>query len=92
MRLTTTKHRCAVVVSGKRGPQVIPRGVAAKITRALLKGASRVNTNPMAAAKFSFYDKYIAASLKFNSQAISKLKFMPGVSAMPQERLHGNCR
>jgi NitT/TauT family transport system substrate-binding protein len=73
------EYCCAVVVSGKLArdrPEV-----AAKITRSLLKGALWVNTNPMAAAKLSVDKKYIAASLAVNSQAIAKLRFMPGVAS-----------
>jgi len=73
------EYCCAVVVSGKLARE--RPEVAAKLTRSLLKGALWVNTNPMAAAKISVEKKYIAASLAVNSQAISKLRFMPGVSA-----------
>ena len=53
---------------------------AAKVTRALLKGALWVDVNPTAAAQLSVEKKYIAASTEVNSHAISKLKYAPGVS------------
>lgn len=74
-----SEYCCAVVVSGKLARQ--NPATAAKITRALLKGALWVNTNPMAAAKVSVEKKYIAASMEVNAQAISKLRFMPGVTS-----------
>ncbi|MGP0065119.1 MAG: ABC transporter substrate-binding protein [Isosphaeraceae bacterium] len=69
---------CATVVSGpfaKRDP-----ASAAKVTRALLKGARWVEENPSAAAQLSVEKTYIAASTEINAHAISHLKFMPGVS------------
>jgi NitT/TauT family transport system substrate-binding protein len=72
------EYCCAVVVSGKLA-KANP-AVAAKVTRALLKGARWVEANPSAAAKLSVEKKYIAASVEVNAQAISKLKYMPGIS------------
>ncbi len=72
------EYCCAVVVSGslaRKSP-----ATAAKITRSLLKGAAWVDANPTAAAKLSVEKKYIAASVEVNAQALSKLKFAPGVS------------
>jgi NitT/TauT family transport system substrate-binding protein len=72
------EYCCAVVVSGalaKRDP-----ASAAKVTRALLKGARWTEENPTAAAKLSVEKKYIAASVEVNAQAISKLKYMPGIA------------
>jgi NitT/TauT family transport system substrate-binding protein len=69
---------CVAVVSGqlaRENPEA-----AAKLTRALLKGAKWVGENPIAAAKMGVEKKYIAASVEINSQAISKLKYIPGVS------------
>jgi NitT/TauT family transport system substrate-binding protein len=69
---------CVAVVSGKiarESPET-----AAKLTRALLKGAKWVGENPTAAAKLGVEKKYIAASPEINAQAISKLKYLPGVS------------
>jgi NitT/TauT family transport system substrate-binding protein len=72
------EYCCAVVVSGafaERDPSSV-----AKVTRALLKGALWVEENPTAAARLSVENKYIAASAEINAQAISKLKYAPGVS------------
>jgi NitT/TauT family transport system substrate-binding protein len=72
------EYCCATVVSGKlarRDP-----AAAAKITRALLKGARWVEQNPTAAARLSVEKKYIAATVEINARAISRLKYMPGVS------------
>jgi NitT/TauT family transport system substrate-binding protein len=68
---------CVAVVSGKlarENPEA-----AAKLTRALLKGAKWVGQNPTAAARLGIEKKYIAASVEINAQAISKLKYVPGV-------------
>jgi NitT/TauT family transport system substrate-binding protein len=72
------EYCCATVVSGKlaaRDPKT-----AAKVTRALLKGARWVGENPSAAASLSVEKKYIASSAEINAQAIGKLKYMPAVS------------
>jgi NitT/TauT family transport system substrate-binding protein len=72
------EYCCATVVSGafaKRDPKS-----AAKVTRALLKGALWVDENPSAAARMSVDKKYIAASPEINAHAISHLNYMPGVS------------
>jgi sulfonate transport system substrate-binding protein len=72
------EYCCATVVSGpfaRRDP-----ASAAKVTRALLKGARWVEENPGAAARLSVEKKYIAASAEINAHAISHLKYMPGVS------------
>lgn len=72
------EYCCAAVVSGKlaaRSPQT-----AAKVTRALLKGARWVEENPTAAANLSVSGGYIASSADLNAQAIAKLRYMPGVS------------
>jgi NitT/TauT family transport system substrate-binding protein len=70
---------CVAVVSGKLARE--DPAAAAKVTRALLKGAKWVGQNPMAAAKMGVEKKYIAASVAINAQAISKLKYVPGVAA-----------
>jgi NitT/TauT family transport system substrate-binding protein len=72
------EYCCATVVGGpfaRRDP-----ASAAKVTRALLKGARWVEENPSAAARLSVEKKYIAASAEINAHAISHLKYMPGVS------------
>ena len=71
------EYCCAVVVNGgfaKRDP-----AAAAKLTRALLKGARWVAANPTAAAKLAVDKKYTAASTEINAAALAKLKYIPAV-------------
>ena len=72
------EYCCAAVVSGKLAAE--NPAAAAKVTRALLKGARWVNDNPTAAAKLSVEKGYLASSVEVNTQALSKLKYIPGVS------------
>jgi NitT/TauT family transport system substrate-binding protein len=72
------EYCCATVVSGRFAAR--DRASAAKVTRALLRGAKWVGENPTAAARLSVEKKYIAASVEINAQAISKLKYVPGVT------------
>jgi NitT/TauT family transport system substrate-binding protein len=72
------EYCCAVVVNGqfaRDNPQA-----AAKVTRALLKGAKWVSVNPVAAAKLAVEKKYVNATAEINAQAIRALKYEPGVS------------
>jgi NitT/TauT family transport system substrate-binding protein len=72
------EYCCAAVVSGKLAKE--NPAAAAKVTRALLKGAKWVGENPTSAAKLGVEKKYIAASAEINAQAIAKLKYVPGVA------------
>jgi NitT/TauT family transport system substrate-binding protein len=72
------EYCCVVTLNGKFAREN-PKG-AAKVTRALLKGAKWVSANPTAAAKLAVENKYVAASAEINAQAISILKYEPGVS------------
>jgi len=72
------EYCCATVLSGKFAAGN-PAG-AAKVTRALLKGALWVETNPTAAAELAVEKKYVASSAELNAQAIGKLKYMPAVA------------
>jgi NitT/TauT family transport system substrate-binding protein len=79
---TDEKYRdeycCAVIVNGKflaRDPKA-----AAAATRALLKGAKWVDTNPRAAAKMSVEKKYLASNPELNAVALSHLRYLPSVS------------
>ena len=58
---------------------------AAKITRALLKGAKWVDVNPTAAAELAVDGKYVAATKEINAQAIGMLKYRPGVAKARQD-------
>ena len=53
---------------------------AAAATRALLKGAKWVQTNPTAAAKMSVEKKYLASNPDLNAIALGKLNYMPSIS------------
>jgi NitT/TauT family transport system substrate-binding protein len=72
------EYCCAAVVSGKLARE--DPATAAKVTRALLKGAKWVNENPRAAALLSVDRNYIASTPEINAQALSKLNYIPGVT------------
>ena len=72
------EYCCAVMVNGKflaKNPKA-----AAAATRALLKGAKWVETNPAAAARLSVEKKYLASNPELNTLAISHLRYIPSVS------------
>lgn len=71
------EYCCVVVVNGAFGRD--NPSAAAKVTRALLKGAKWVSVNPTAAAQIAVEKKYVAASMEINAQAIGVLRFEPGV-------------
>jgi NitT/TauT family transport system substrate-binding protein len=73
------EYCCEVIVSGKfltANPKA-----AAAATRALLKAAKWVQTNPAAAARLSVEKHYLASNPELNTVAISHLNYMPGVDA-----------
>jgi NitT/TauT family transport system substrate-binding protein len=72
------EYCCAVLVNGKflaKNPKA-----AAAATRALLKAAKWVETNPAAAAKLSVEKKYLASTVDLNTISISHLRYIPSVS------------
>jgi NitT/TauT family transport system substrate-binding protein len=72
------EYCCAVIVNGKflaKNPKA-----AAGATRALLKAAKWVETNPAAAARLSVEKKYLASNPELNTVAISHLRYVPSVS------------
>ena len=72
------EYCCAVILNGKfvaNNP-----ATAAAATRALLKGAKWVSTNPRAAARLSVEKKYLASNPELNTKAIGNLNYMPSVS------------
>jgi NitT/TauT family transport system substrate-binding protein len=71
------EYCCATVVSGKLAKE--NPALAAKVTRAMLKGAKWVEENPKAAAQIAVEKKFISASAEINTQALAKLKYVPGV-------------
>jgi NitT/TauT family transport system substrate-binding protein len=72
------EYCCAVIVNG-RFLKANPKTTAAA-TRALLKAAKWVETNPLAAAKLSVERKYLASTVEQNAVAISHLRYVPSVS------------
>jgi NitT/TauT family transport system substrate-binding protein len=72
------EYCCAAVVSGKLARE--NPATAAKVTRALLKGANWVNENPKAAATLSVEKNYIASTAEINTQALLKLNYLPGIA------------
>ena len=71
------EYCCAVIVNGKylaNNPKA-----AAAATRALLKGAKWVETNPRAAARMSVEKKYLASNPELNTTAIGNLRYIPSV-------------
>jgi NitT/TauT family transport system substrate-binding protein len=72
------EYCCAVIVNGKflaRNPKT-----SAAATRALLKAAKWVETNPRAAAELSVKGKYLASTVDQNTVSISHLRYVPSVS------------
>jgi NitT/TauT family transport system substrate-binding protein len=72
------EYCCAVLVNGKffaKNPNA-----SAAATRALLKAAKWVDTNPLAAARLSVEKKYIASTVDINAHAIGNLDYVPGVA------------
>jgi len=72
------EYCCAVIVNGKF-LKANPKAAAAA-TRALLKAAKWVETNPAAAARLSVEKKYLASNPELNTVAISHLRYVPSVS------------
>lgn len=69
---------CAVVVNGEFARKY--PAAAAKVTKAILKGAKWVQENPKAAAELGVEKKYITAAPEINAQALMQLRYIPGVS------------
>lgn len=72
------EYCCAVITSGKYLTKN-PKNAAAA-TRALLKAAKWVETNPRAAAELSVKGKYLASTVDANTVSISHLRYIPSVS------------
>jgi NitT/TauT family transport system substrate-binding protein len=72
------EYCCATVVSGELARK--NSAAAAKVTRAMLKAAKWVEANPKAAAEAAVEKKYISASAEVNTQALAKLRYVPGVA------------
>ncbi|HUS36448.1 MAG TPA: ABC transporter substrate-binding protein [Verrucomicrobiae bacterium] len=72
------EYCCAVIVNGKY-LKANPKATAAA-TRALLKAAKWVETNPAAAARLSVEKKYLASSVEQNAVAITHIRYIPSVT------------
>jgi len=72
------EYCCVSVVSGKLARE--NPTTAAKATRALIKAAKWVEQNPTAAAHLAVEKKYTAASAELNTQALVKLRYVPGIA------------
>ncbi len=72
------EYCCAVVVNGEFSRKY--PAAAAKVTKAILKGAKWVQENPKAAAELGVEKKYITAKVDINTQALMQLKYLPGVA------------
>jgi NitT/TauT family transport system substrate-binding protein len=72
------EYCCAVIVNGEFARKY--PSAAAKVTKAILKGAKWVQENPKAAAEMGVEKQYITAKAEINTQALMQLKYMPGVS------------
>ncbi len=72
------EYCCAVILNGKYLANNPKQAAAA--TRALLKGAKWVQTNPRAAARLSVEKKYLASNPELNTTALGNLSYIPSVS------------
>jgi NitT/TauT family transport system substrate-binding protein len=72
------EYCCAMVVNGEFARKYPT--AAAKVTKAILKGAKWVNENPKAAAELGVEKKYISAKVEINTQALMQLRYVPGVA------------
>ena len=71
------EYCCAVIANGK-WLKADP-ALAAAGTRAILKGAKWVQTNPKAAATMAVEKKYLASNPELNTSALGKLNYIPSV-------------
>jgi NitT/TauT family transport system substrate-binding protein len=72
-----SEYCCDVIVNGKFS-DANPEATAA-LTKAIMKGAKWVETNPRAAAIMSVEKKYIASNPELNADAISRLRYVPSI-------------
>ncbi|MDR2862986.1 MAG: ABC transporter substrate-binding protein [Puniceicoccales bacterium] len=71
------EYCCVVVIGGKLIRQD-PK-TAAGITRAILKAALWIKTNPQAAAEVAVGGKHVGGSVEVNSRVLHKLDYVPSV-------------
>src|SRR5438876_8528866 len=79
------EYCCEVIANGKWVDA--NRDTAARATRALLKGAKWVQTNPRAAAVLAVEKKYLASTAELNTAALARLRYIPSVH-MAEEAVH----
>src|SRR5215831_19115535 len=83
------EYCCEVIANGKwvdANPDI-----AARATRALLKGAKWVETNPKAAAVMAVEKKYLASNPELNTTALAGLRYVPSVR-LADESVHSAAR
>jgi NitT/TauT family transport system substrate-binding protein len=73
-----SEYCCGVIVNGKFA-EANPAATAA-VTKAIMKGAKWVETNPRAAAILSVEKKYIASNPELNAEAIGRLRYVPSIA------------
>lgn len=72
------EYCCAVLMNGKYVANNAAASAAA--TKAVLKGAKWVETNPRATARMSILKGYIASSPELNTQVLGQLRYVPSIS------------
>ena len=72
-----SEYCCEVIANGKWVDANLD--TAARATRALLKGAKWVETNPRAAALMAVEKKYLASTPELNTAALARLRYIPSV-------------
>ncbi|HEX4652902.1 MAG TPA: ABC transporter substrate-binding protein, partial [Candidatus Udaeobacter sp.] len=83
------EYCCEVIANGKwvdANPDI-----AARATRALLKGAKWVETNPKAAAIMAVEKKYLASTPELNTVALARLRYIPSVH-LAEDSVHTAAR
>src|SRR5437773_1785560 len=79
------EYCCEVIANGKWVDANLD--TAARATRALLKGAKWVETNPRAAALMAVERKYLASTPELNTAALARLRYVPSVR-LAEESVH----
>lgn len=72
------EYCCAVLMNGKYVAKNAAASAAA--TKAVLKGAKWVETNPRATARMSILKGYIASNPELNTQVLGQLRYVPSIS------------
>ncbi|MCW1913047.1 ABC transporter substrate-binding protein [Luteolibacter sp. GHJ8] len=73
-----SEYCCGVIVNGKYA-EANPDATAA-VTKAIMKGAKWVETNPRAAAILSVEKKYILSNPELNAEALGRLRYIPSIA------------